>query len=219
MSQMADYNSADPPTRTQTWKMLTEAWGYLTGDLNAADFAADAKIQEGQIKFVESGHDHDGTGSHALALDSIRKKNFDLQPCNIAWGVYFHDMVSGDGASNRHTYMLLAGTGAITCSDGGGAPPSIDGVASGSSAIVYGAATEIHLGTAELNDRDASWPVTDMVGAIVSPRLAADEMACYMMEVDVTNEEFVAYVLELAPPATVNYDYLVVMRVTGSGPA
>jgi len=219
MSQMADYNSADPPTRVQTWKMLAEAWGYITGDLNAADFAADAKIQENHIKFVESGHDHDGSGSHTIAMDSIRKKCFDLQTCSIAWGVYFQDTVSGVGSSTRHTYIIMGGTGSISTSDGGGAPPSIAGVASGSQAIDYAGTARLHIGTGQLDDRDTGWDVIDLVGAIASPILDTDEMTCYMMEVDTTNEEFVAYCLEKSPPSTINYDYLVVLRVEGTGPA
>jgi len=220
MSQMADYNSVDPPTRVQTWKMLNEAWGYVTGDLNAEDFASDTKIQENHLKFVESGHDHDGAGSHAISSDSIGKKNFDLQTCNIAWGVYFQETVSGDGASNRHTYMLLGGTGSISVSSGGGSPPIIAGVSSGDATIVTGCATEIHIGTDELNDRDTSWAVTDLVGAIASPRLDTDEMACYMMEVETTSapDKFVAYCLDKDSPSTVNYDYIMVMRVSGSEP-
>lgn len=207
-----DYNSADPPTRVQTWKMLTEAWGYVTGGLTAADFASDTKIQENHIKFVESGHTHDGTDSHALASGSVRKKNFDLQTCNIAWGTYFQNEVSSD-PSNYHNYMILGGTGSISLSAGGGAPPSIDGILSGEQDIDSdGSGGRLHLGASQLNDLDANWDLTDLVGAIASPVYSSDELECYMMEVDSTNDRFVAYALAENSPSTINYDYIVVMR-------
>lgn len=215
---MQDYNSVDPPTRVQTWKMLNEAWGYVTGGLVAADFAADTKIQEGHIKFVESGHAHSGTTSHALERESIRKKNFDLQTCNVAWGVYFQDRITEDGG-DRYSYMILGGTGSISVSSGGGAPPEIDGVESGEQDIDYAGTARLHLGTGQLDALDGNWALTDLVGAIASPIYEADEMACYSMEVDSTNDKFVAYCLDVDDPATVNYDYIVVMRVAGDVPS
>lgn len=212
-----DYNATSPPTRVSTWKMLNEGWGYVTGGLTVADFAADAKLQEDHIKFVESGHDHDGSGSHAIARDSIRKKNFDLQTCSIAWGVYFQDRVSEDDA-NRHSYMVLGGTGSITVSSGGGTPPVIAGVRSGEQNIDFAGSARLHLGTSQLADRDPNWAMTGFMGAIASPIYAADEMACYMMEVDTTNGRFVAYALSDSAPTTVNYDYIVVIRVAGGTP-
>lgn len=213
---MQDYNSADPPTRVQTWKMLNEAWGYVTGGLTASDFASDAKLQEGHIKFVESGHTHDGTDSHSISSGSVRKKNFDLQTCNIAWGTYFQKEVSED-ISNYHTYLILGGTGSISLSSGGGAPPAIDGILSGAQAIDYdGTVGRLHLSSAQLNDLDSGWSYTDLVGAIANPVLDTDELACYMMEVDTTNDRFVAYALEDPSPSTINYDYIVVMRQGGS---
>jgi len=216
---MQDYNSADPPTRTQTWKMLCEAWGYVTGGLTAADFASDTKIQEGHIKFVESGHDHDGSGSHAITRGSLRKKNFDLQTCNIAWGVYFQDTVSKSEAS-EFTYMILGGTGSISVTDGGGAPPSIDGILSGEQDIDSTGTARLHLGTGQLNDYDTNWTIAALEGAVCCPIYASpyDELACYMMEVDYTNDRFVAYAMEDPSPTTINYDYLVVVRVNGGLP-
>lgn len=215
---MQDYNSADPPTRVQTWKMLNEAWGYVTGGVVSTDFVVDAKIQENHLKFVESGHDHDGSGSHALSRDSLRKKNFDLQTCSIAWGVYFQDRVSEDN-SNRHTYMLLGGTGSITLSSGGGAPRVIAGVVSGEQDIDHTGTARLHLGTGQLANLDGSWSYATLLGAIASPIYVSDEMACYMLEVDITNDRFVAYALSKTAPTTINFDYMVVIKVDGGVPA
>jgi len=215
---MQDYNSADPPTRVQTWKMLNEGWGYVTGRLTSSDFAVDAKIQENHLKFVESGHDHNGSTSHALSRESLRKKNFDLQTCSVAWGVYFQDRVSEDN-SNRHTYMLLGGTGAITLSSGGGAPAVIAGIVSGEQDIDHTGTARLHLGTGQLANLDGSWSYVTLLGAIASPIYVADESACYMMEVDMTNDRFVAYALDHTSPTTINFDYVVVIKVAGGVPA
>lgn len=215
---MQDYNSADPPTRGQTWKMLNEGWGYITGGLTAADFAADTKIQENHLKFVESGHDHDGVSSHAIARNSLRKKNFDLQTCSVAWGNYFQDRISEDG-SNRHTYLILGGTGSISLSSGGGVPPVIAGVFSGEQAIDHTGTARLHLGTGQLAALDPNWSLATLVGAIASPIYVADEHTCYMMEVDMTNDRFVAYALGRTTPATINFDYIVVLEVDGGVPA
>lgn len=215
---MRALSSADPPTRNQTWKMLNEAWGYVSGGLTVADFAANARLQEGHIAFVESGHDHDGVGSRAITSVSIRKKNFDLQTITAAWGTYFLDRISED-TSNEFTYMYLGGSGSVTVAPVGGSMP---GVSWGFDPIHWdpeAAPTgngELHL--RNLTAYDTNWGAATLVGAFASPIMTLNERYLFHIEVDFENDRFYFWAVTKdlgVGDKTMYYDYIVALRFDG----
>ncbi len=112
---ITDFSVDDPPTRPQIWKMLVEAWGYLTGGIGMTDIAGTVKLLERQIAFYEAGHSHNPTtdaGGKPLVSTGIFKRHFDLQDCDVLWGNYYvprinafnvYAVVAGGGSCDLHS--------------------------------------------------------------------------------------------------------------------
>lgn len=106
---ITDFSVDNPPTRPQVWKMLVEAWGYLTGGIGMTDIASTVKLLERQVAFYEAGHNHNLTtdaGGKPLVSTGIFKRHFDLQECDVLWGNYYVPRIN---ASN--IYAIVAGSG------------------------------------------------------------------------------------------------------------
>ena len=112
-STMRDYNAGGNQSRSSVWKMLNEAWGWMTGGLISADITiTNPRIKEGQIRFVENGHSHNGTTGTNLSATAIHNRAFNLNACNVAWGNYFYDNIFKSGATN-YDFAVLGGAGVV----------------------------------------------------------------------------------------------------------
>jgi len=214
----------NPPTRASFWTLLVEVWGHFTGGITEDDFAAsDARLRESQILFVATGHDHDGADGLGLSTSSVKKRNFNLNDCRVAWGHYWAEQINGEDV-----YALVGGHGYFTVGT------TITGdivIGQGSVLIDYdpsattapgGAACVLDLRSLTLygsvgGNLSGSWM---LVGAVAVPsHLSATTVPgnwCHRIDFvsDVMAPYFVGYVYNWATTgSSVPFDYLAIIKM------